>query len=32
VTLNDWCIDLPSGATDEPRTRALLDAYQAVRR
>ena len=31
VTLNDWAIDLPSGATDEPRTRALLDAYQAVR-
>ena len=31
VTLNDWAIDVPSGATDEPRTRALLDAYQAVR-
>ncbi|HMN57980.1 MAG TPA: phosphotransferase, partial [Ottowia sp.] len=31
VTLNDWAVDLPSGATDAPRTRALLDAYQAVR-
>ena len=31
VTLNDWSIDLPSGATDAARTQALLDAYQAVR-
>ena len=31
VTLNDWAVDLPTGATDAPRTRALLDAYQAVR-
>lgn len=31
VTLNDWAIDLPTGRTDEARTRALLDAYQAVR-
>jgi homoserine kinase type II len=31
VTVNDWCIDLDSGALDEPRTRALLDAYHAVR-
>ncbi len=31
VCQNDWCIDLPSGATDAPRTTALLDAYHAVR-
>ena len=31
VTVNDWCIDLESGALDEPRVRALLDAYHAVR-
>jgi homoserine kinase type II len=31
VTVNDWCIDLGSGAFDMRRTRALLDAYHAVR-
>jgi homoserine kinase type II len=31
VTVNDWCIDLASGALDLPRVRALLDAYHAVR-
>ena len=31
VALNDWAIDLPTGRTDEPRSRALLGAYQAVR-
>ena len=31
VTVNDWCIDLDSGALDMPRVRALLDAYHAVR-
>jgi len=31
VCLNDWCIDLPTGAHDEPRARALLDAYTGVR-
>lgn len=31
VTLNDWCIDLSTGAIDMPRARALLDAYQQVR-
>ena len=31
VTVNDWCIDLASGALDIPRVRALLDAYHAVR-
>lgn len=31
VTLNDWAIDLPTGATDAARTQAMLDAYQAVR-
>ncbi|MEZ5606813.1 MAG: homoserine kinase [Burkholderiaceae bacterium] len=31
VTLNDWAIELPTGAMHEARTRALLDAYQAVR-
>jgi homoserine kinase type II len=31
VTVNDWCIDLGSGALDMRRARALLDAYHAVR-
>ena len=31
VCLNDWCIDLPTGATDPERSRAFLDAYAAVR-
>lgn len=30
VTVNDWC-SLPDGELDEPRTRALLDAYHAER-
>ena len=32
VVLNDWCIDLPTGVADLPRTRAFLDAYESVRR
>jgi len=31
VTVNDWCIDLDSGALDLPRVRAMLAAYHAVR-
>lgn len=31
VTLNDWCIDLASGAVDQARARHFLDAYHAVR-
>ena len=31
VCMNDWCIDLPSGAQDAPRANAMLAAYQAVR-
>ncbi len=31
VTVNDWCIDLSTGAIDTPRVRAMLDAYHAVR-
>jgi homoserine kinase type II len=31
VTVNDWCIDLDSGALDAQRVRAMLDAYHAVR-
>ena len=31
VTVNDWCVDLESGAFDAPRAAALLDAYHAVR-
>ncbi|WP_367849101.1 homoserine kinase [Rhodoferax sp. WC2427] len=31
VCLNDWCIDLPSGAHDAARCDAFLAAYQAVR-
>lgn len=31
VCLNDWCIDLATGAHDAPRAQALLAAYQAQR-
>ena len=31
VTVNDWCIDQASGRIDAGQTRALLDAYHAVR-
>ena len=31
VCMNDWCVDLPTGAHHAPRARALLDAYGAVR-
>jgi homoserine kinase type II len=31
VTVNDWCIDLDTGATDPARVRAMLDAYRAER-
>lgn len=31
VTINDWCIDLDSGALDAARAEALLAAYHAVR-
>ncbi len=31
VTVNDWCIDLDTGALDEARCHALLSAYHAVR-
>jgi homoserine kinase type II len=31
VCLNDWCIDLPSGALAEDRARAFVDAYRSVR-
>ena len=31
VCLNDWCVDLPTGAPDLARSRALVEAYQAVR-
>ncbi len=31
VTLNDWCVHLPTGAHDEERAQALLAAYEAVR-
>jgi homoserine kinase type II len=31
VCLNDWCIDLASGATDAERTHAFLQAYASVR-
>ncbi|MCX7276766.1 MAG: homoserine kinase [Burkholderiales bacterium] len=31
VCLNDWCIDLASGANDAARCQAFLDAYCAVR-
>jgi homoserine kinase type II len=31
VTVNDWCIDLESGALDTARARAMLDAYHRER-
>ena len=31
VTLNDWCIDLDTGASDMHRVQAMLHAYDAVR-
>jgi homoserine kinase type II len=31
VTLNDWCVDLPTGRTHTERHQALLAAYEAVR-
>ncbi len=31
VSLNDWCVDLPTGTHDAPRATALLSAYQGVR-
>ncbi len=31
VTVNDWCIDVNTGALDGQRVRALLDAYHAER-
>ncbi len=31
VCLNDWCIDLQSGAPDASRSAALLAAYESVR-
>ena len=31
VCLNDWCIDLATGADAPDRAQALLDAYEAVR-
>lgn len=31
VCINDWCVDLPTGAADLERTRALLSAYEAQR-
>ena len=32
VTLNDWCVDLTTGAHDAERAQAFMAAYQAVRR
>ncbi len=31
VCVNDWCIDLDSGALDVARVRAMVDAYRQVR-
>jgi len=31
VCLNDWCIDLPTGASDGQRTQAMVSAYESVR-
>lgn len=32
VTLNDWCIDLATGAIDAPRAQAMVAAYDGERR
>ncbi len=32
VCLNDWCIDLASGAQDSARSQAFVAAYESVRR
>ena len=31
VTMNDWCIDLATGAFDPARAQAMIDAYHAAR-
>ncbi len=31
VVLNDWCVDLATGATHPQRSRAMLAAYESVR-
>jgi homoserine kinase type II len=31
VCLNDWCIDLATGAADAERTAAFIEAYGSVR-
>jgi homoserine kinase type II len=31
VCLNDWCITLETGAHDQAKAKAFLEAYQAVR-
>jgi len=31
VTMNDWCVDLATGAFDAPRAQALIEAYHGVR-
>lgn len=31
VCLNDWCIDLETGARDDARSAAFMNAYQSVR-
>lgn len=31
VTMNDWCVDLATGAFDAPRAQAFIEAYHAVR-
>ncbi len=31
VCLNDWCVDLESGAKDMQRAQAMVDAYESVR-
>jgi len=32
VAMNDWCVNVPGGAWDMPRARALLAAYHADRK
>ena len=31
VCLNDWCVDLATGAPDTPKEQAFVDAYESVR-
>ncbi|MCS6996570.1 MAG: homoserine kinase [Casimicrobiaceae bacterium] len=31
IAVNDWCVDLESGEIEEPRMKAMLEAYTSIR-